>query len=53
VSSLSVETLRVDDLVEVVLKNPAMAWEMLRSVNTASFQSRVAARARRPCREPW
>jgi HD-like signal output (HDOD) protein len=39
VSSLSVETLRVDDLVEVVLKNPAMAWEMLRSVNTASFQS--------------
>lgn len=39
VSTLSVETLRVDDLVEVVLKNPAMAWEMLRSVNTASFQS--------------
>lgn len=39
VSALSVETLRVDDLVEVVLKNPAMAWEMLRSVNTASFQS--------------
>lgn len=38
VSTLSVETLRVDDLVEVVLKNPAMAWEMLRSVNTASFQ---------------
>jgi non-specific serine/threonine protein kinase len=39
VSALSVETLRVDDLVEVVLKNPAMAWEMMRSVNTASFQS--------------
>lgn len=36
---LSVETLRVDDLVDVILKNPAMAWEMLRSVNTASFQS--------------
>lgn len=42
VSALSVETLRVDDLVEVVLKNPAMAWEMLRSVNTASFQSQGA-----------
>lgn len=39
VSALSVETLRVDDLIEVVLKNPAMAWEMLRAVNTASFQS--------------
>lgn len=39
VSSLSVETLRVDDLVEVVLKNPAMAWEMLRSANTASYQA--------------
>lgn len=38
-SALSMETLRVDDLVEVVLKNPAMAWEMLRTVNTASFQS--------------
>lgn len=42
IASLSLETLRVDDLVDVVLKNPALAWELLRSVNTASYQSQSA-----------
>ena len=40
--ALSQETLRVDDFVDVVVKNPALVWEMLRSVNTARFQSRSA-----------
>jgi HD-like signal output (HDOD) protein len=39
VGALSQETLRVDDYVDVVLKNPAMCWEMMRAVNTASFRS--------------
>lgn len=42
VGALSHEMLRVDDFVDVVVKNPAMVWEMLRSVNTASFQSSSA-----------
>lgn len=36
---LSAESLRVDDFVDVVVKNPALAWEMLRTVNTASYRS--------------
>ncbi len=36
---LSQEQLRVDDFVDVILKNPAMVWELLRSVNTAGFRS--------------
>ncbi len=42
VGALSQETLRVDDYVDVVLKNPAMSWEMMRAVNTASFRSHGA-----------
>lgn len=40
ISSLSQETLRVDDFVDVVVRNPAMVWEMLRSVNVAAFRTR-------------
>jgi HD-like signal output (HDOD) protein len=39
-ASLSEEALRVDDFVDVVVKNPTLVWELLRSVNVASFQSR-------------
>jgi len=38
-SSLSAESLRVDDFVDVLVKNPALVWEMLRTVNTASYRS--------------
>ncbi|HET8871899.1 MAG TPA: HDOD domain-containing protein [Aquabacterium sp.] len=40
---LSQEQLRVDDFVDVILKNPALVWELLRSVNTANFRSTNAA----------
>ncbi len=40
--ALKADTLRVDDFVDVVVKNPAVVWELLRSVNVASFQSRSA-----------
>lgn len=33
------EQLRVDDYVDVIVKNPALVWELLRSVNTASYKS--------------
>lgn len=36
---LSAESLRVDDFVDVVVKNPALVWEMLRTVNTASYRN--------------
>jgi len=39
VGALSQETLRVEDFVDVVLLNPAMSWEMMRAVNTASYRS--------------
>lgn len=39
VASLSAESLRVDDFVDVVVKNPSLVWEMLRAVNTASYSS--------------
>ncbi len=42
VGSLSQETLRVDDFVDIIVKNPSLVWEMLRSVNTAGYQSRSA-----------
>ena len=42
IGALSQETLRVDDFVDIVVKNPALVLEMLRSVNTARFQSRSA-----------
>lgn len=38
--ALKADTLRVDDFVDVVVKNPAVVWELLRSVNVASFRSR-------------
>jgi HD-like signal output (HDOD) protein len=37
--SLRADMLRVDDFVDVVVKNPALVWEMLRSVNVASVRS--------------
>jgi HD-like signal output (HDOD) protein len=40
VGALSQETLRVDDYVDVVLKNPSISWEMMRAVNTAGFRQR-------------
>lgn len=40
--ALKADALRVDDFVDVVVKNPAVVWELLRSVNVASFQSRSA-----------
>lgn len=39
---LSQEQLRVDDFVDVIVKNPALVWELLRSVNTASYRSNSA-----------
>ncbi len=33
------EQLRVDDFVDVIVKNPALVWELLRSVNTATYRS--------------
>jgi non-specific serine/threonine protein kinase len=42
VGSLSQETLRVDDFVDIIVRNPSLVWEMLRSVNTAGYQSRSA-----------
>ena len=39
IEALSAETLHVDDLVDVVVKNPALVWEMLRAVNVASYRS--------------
>jgi eukaryotic-like serine/threonine-protein kinase len=40
VGALSQDSLRVEDFVDVVLLNPAMSWEMMRAVNTASYRSR-------------
>lgn len=42
IGSLSQEMLRVDDFVDIVVKNPALCWEMLRAVNVASYQSHSA-----------
>jgi serine/threonine protein kinase len=42
VSALSQEMLRVDDFVDVVVKNPSLCWEMLRAVNVASYKSNSA-----------
>jgi len=39
IGALSQESMRVDDYVDVVLKNPAMVWEMMRAVNSASYRS--------------
>ncbi len=39
--ALKADSLRVDDFVDVVVKNPAVVWELLRSVNVAAFRSRT------------
>jgi HD-like signal output (HDOD) protein len=36
ITALSADSLRVDDFVDVVVKNPALVWELMRAVNTAS-----------------
>ncbi len=41
IATLSQETLRVDDFVDIIVKNPALCWEMLRSVNVASYRSQT------------
>ncbi len=38
----SSDKLRVDDLVDVIAKDPGLVWELLRSVNTARFQNGVS-----------
>jgi non-specific serine/threonine protein kinase len=42
VGTLSEDTLRVDDFVDIIVKNPALCWEMLRAVNVASYRSQSA-----------
>jgi non-specific serine/threonine protein kinase len=37
--TLGRDNLRVDDIVDVIVKDPGLVWELLRSVNTARFQS--------------
>lgn len=39
ITALSADSLRVDDFVDVVVKNPALVWELMRAVNTASYNS--------------
>lgn len=41
VGTLSQESLRVDDFVDIIVKNPALCWEMLRAVNVASYRSQT------------
>ncbi|MFT3856944.1 MAG: HDOD domain-containing protein [Aquabacterium sp.] len=42
IGTLSEETLRVDDFVDIIVKNPALSWETLRAVNMATYQSHSA-----------
>jgi HD-like signal output (HDOD) protein len=42
IGTLSEDMLRVDDFVDVIVKNPSLAWEMLRAVNVASYRSHSA-----------
>lgn len=42
IGTFSEESLRVDDFVDIVVKNPSLAWEMLRAVNVASYQAQSA-----------
>lgn len=37
--ALGRENLRVDDIVDVIVRDPGLVWELLRSVNTARFQN--------------
>lgn len=41
-SCLSTDGLRVDDFVDVIVKNPALVWELLRTVNTASYSGQTS-----------
>jgi len=41
-AALNQDTLRVDDFVDVVARNPTLGWEMLRAANAAGFSSRSA-----------
>ena len=40
--SLGQDNLRVDDIVDVIAQDPGLVWELLRSVNTARFQTGVS-----------
>lgn len=40
--SLGKDNLRVDDMVDVIAKDPALVWELLRNVNTARFQTGIS-----------
>lgn len=42
IGTLSQETLRVDDFVDIIVKNPSLSWELLRSVNVATYKSHSA-----------
>ncbi|MDI1348190.1 HDOD domain-containing protein [Aquabacterium sp.] len=39
IAALSADSLRVDDFVDVMVKNPALVWELMRAVNTAGYTS--------------
>jgi HD-like signal output (HDOD) protein len=41
-TALLADTLRVDDFVDVLVKNPALVWELLRAVNVASIRNNSA-----------
>jgi HD-like signal output (HDOD) protein len=41
-TALLADTLRVDDFVDVLVKNPALVWELLRAVNVASIKNNSA-----------
>lgn len=40
--SLGRDNLRVDDIVDVIAKDPGLVWELLRSVNTVRFQTGIS-----------
>src|SRR5690606_32674003 len=42
IGTFSQDSLRVDDFVDVVVKNPSLCWEMLRAVNVASVRTQSA-----------
>ncbi len=42
IAALSAESLRVDDFVDVVVRNPALVWELMRAVNTAGYNRQGA-----------
>ncbi|MBC7699265.1 HDOD domain-containing protein [Aquabacterium sp.] len=40
--SMVKDNLRVDDIVDIIAKDPGLVWELLRSVNTARFQTGIS-----------